>query len=66
MLPFYGHLKNRLFRDEIDFTMFPLYVRTRKKDVVTRNMPYPFFHLREGDGLRGWQFGRLLAANTRK
>ncbi len=40
--------------------MFPLYVRTRKKDVVTWNMPYPFFHLREGDGLHGWQVWPLM------
>ncbi|MDB6020443.1 MAG: hypothetical protein JWQ04_300 [Pedosphaera sp.] len=55
VFPFYGHLENRLFRDEIDFIMFPGYSKTRKKDVVTYNMPYPFFHLRYGDGLRGWQ-----------
>lgn len=55
VVPFYGHILNRLFRDEIDFVMFPAYSRTRKKDVVTRNMPYPFFHLRDGDGLHGWQ-----------
>jgi hypothetical protein len=54
-LPFYGTLKHRLFRDEIHFVMFPGYARTRKKDVVTYNMPYPFFHLRYGDGLKGWQ-----------
>src|SRR5512140_2134083 len=44
--PFYGHLKNRLMRDEIDYVMFPLYSRTRKADVVTRNYVYPIFHLR--------------------
>lgn len=55
VFPIYGHLDHRFFRDEIDFALFPLYSKTRKKDVVTRNMPYPFFHLREGDGLHGWQ-----------
>jgi hypothetical protein len=55
VLPFYGTLRHRLFRDEIHFVMFPGYARTRKKDVVTYNMPYPFFHLRYGDGLHGWQ-----------
>jgi hypothetical protein len=56
LLPLYGHLKNRLFRDEIFFVLFPLYGESTKKDVVTRNYLYPFFHLRQGDGLRGWQF----------
>ncbi len=54
--PFYGHLKHRLMRDEIFYVMFPGYSRTRKADVVTRNYVYPFFHLREGNGLEGWQF----------
>ncbi len=53
--PFYGQLKNRLFRDEIDFCLFPVYSQTRKKDVVTRNLFFPLFHERRGDGLRGWQ-----------
>jgi hypothetical protein len=60
VVPFYGQLKHRLFRDEIYFIMFPGYSRTRKKDVVTYNMPYPFFHLRYGDGLHGWQAWPLV------
>jgi hypothetical protein len=55
LLPFYGHLKNRLFRSEIDFLMLPLYIKTKKRDVVTENYLFPFFHLRHGDGLNGWQ-----------
>ena len=62
VLPFYGHLRNRLFRDKIDFVMLPFYVKSQKRDVVTRNMPYPFFHLREGDGLRGWQLWPFVGA----
>lgn len=53
--PFYGHLKNRLFRDEIYYVMFPAYSETRKGDAVTDNYLYPLFHLRHGRGLRGWQ-----------
>lgn len=60
LLPIYGHLKNRLFRDEVFFVMMPLYVQSRKKDVVTDNFVYPFFHLRHGDGLEGWQFWPLV------
>jgi hypothetical protein len=56
VVPFYGDLKNRLFRDEIKFVMFPLYSETRKKDVVTDNYLYPFFDVRRGDHLTGWQF----------
>ncbi len=59
-LPFYGHLKNRLFRDEISWVMLPFYVETRKRDVVTDNYLYPFVHIRHGDGLNGWQFWPLV------
>jgi hypothetical protein len=60
VFPFYGHLKNRIFRDESSFVMFPLYGETRKKDVVTDNYLWPIFHLRHGDGLQGWQFWPLV------
>ncbi len=60
VLPFYGHLKNRLFRDDIKFIVFPLYSETRKKDVVTDNYLYPIFDLRHGDHMSGWQFWPLV------
>ena len=59
VVPFYGHLKNRLFRDEIYFVMFPAYLQTRKREVVTDNYLAPFFHVRHGEGLKGWQFWPL-------
>src|SRR5262249_28320099 len=31
LFPIYGHLQNRLFRDEIFFVMFPVFGETRKK-----------------------------------
>jgi hypothetical protein len=55
VFPFYGHLKNRIFRDEIFFVAFPIFGETRKADVVTDNYLYPVFDLRHGDGLKGWQ-----------
>lgn len=55
VIPFGGRLGKRLFRDETKFVMMPLWIETRKKDVVTDNYLYPFFHLRHGDGLKGWQ-----------
>jgi hypothetical protein len=59
-IPFYGHLKGRLLRDEIFFMMFPIFSETRKKDVVTENYLYPVFHLRRGNGLKGWQVWPLI------
>jgi len=60
VFPLYGTLKNRLFRDKIHFVMFPLYVKSWKKDIVTANYVFPFFHLRQGDALSGWQFWPLV------
>jgi hypothetical protein len=55
LVPFYGHLKNRLFRNEIFFVMFPLYSETRKRDVVTENYLYPLFDVSHGNRMHGWQ-----------
>ena len=60
LVPFYGHLQNRLFRDKIFFVMFPAYSETQKRGVVTDNYLYPFFHLRHGNGVSGWQFWPLV------
>ncbi len=55
VFPFYGHLENRMFRNDIKFVMFPLWSRTEKKDVVTYNYMYPFYDVRHGNNLEGWQ-----------
>jgi len=60
LIPFYGHLEHRLFRDKIFFIMFPIYGQSQKKDVITDNYLYPFFHVRHGDGLHGWQAWPLI------
>ena len=84
LFPIYGHLKNRFFRSEVDFALWPLYIKSikrpsasplpddtflslgnswlssRRGDVTTYNYFYPFFHLRYGSGLRGWQLWPLL------
>jgi hypothetical protein len=60
VFPFYGHLKHRLFRDDIFFVMFPLYGQTRKKDVVTDNYLWPIVSVRHGNGLHGWKVWPLV------
>jgi hypothetical protein len=60
IVPIYGHIKNRLLRDDIFFVLFPLYAETWKRDIHTRNYVYPFFHLRSGNALTGWQFWPLI------
>lgn len=65
VVPFYGHLQNRLFRDEVFFVMWPVYIQSRKRDVVTDNILYPIFHYRRGDGLKGWQVWPLFGTENK-
>jgi hypothetical protein len=84
VFPIYGQLKNRLFRSEMEWVMWPLYIKTKRRpsastnpddpylalpnrylsarrgDITTYNFLFPFFHLRYGEGLEGWQFLPLL------
>lgn len=60
LVPIYGHMENRLFRDDIKFVLFPLYSETRKKDVVTDNYLYPIFARSRGEGLTGWEVWPLV------
>jgi hypothetical protein len=66
LVPIYGRFKNRFFRDEARFIVWPIYVQSRKRDVITDNYVYPFFHLRRGDGLSGWQFWPLVGAEHKE
>ena len=60
VVPFYGTIKNRLFRDEIHFVMMPFYVESKKRDVVTDNYFWPFVDVHHGDGMKGWQCWPLV------
>jgi len=62
LFPFYGHIKDRFFRDEVFFVLWPGYIQSRKRDVVTDNYLYPIFHLRHGDSLNGWQLWPLVGS----
>lgn len=60
LLPIYGTLKNRLFRDRIYFILMPIYVQTDKRGMITDNYLLPIFHKREGAGVKGWQAWPLV------
>ena len=65
VFPFHGQLKNRLFRAEISYTLFPLYAYTRKRDVHTYNYLFPIVHVRHGDALEGWHGWPLVGHETK-
>ena len=64
--PFYGTIKNRLLRDEVNVVMWPLYIKSRKRDIVTRNYLYPIFHLRDGERLRGWKVWPIVGREEKE
>jgi hypothetical protein len=56
VFPFYGRLKNRIFRDEIDFVLWPAYVKTRRRAATASDttddftaLPYRYMRARKGD-----------------
>jgi hypothetical protein len=62
VFPLHGRIKNRMNRDEAWWTAWPLYIGSRRKDVVTHNYLYPLVHVRRGDHLKGWQVWPLLGS----
>ena len=59
VLPFYGDIYERLWRDEIHYVLFPFYSRTVKGGTETTNYLYPFFSLISGERESGFQFWPL-------
>lgn len=60
VIPFYGHVQKHFFRDETSWVMWPFFVETRRGEIITDNYLAPFFHLRHGPGLTGWQLWPLI------
>ena len=55
VFPVYGHLQNRLFRDEIDFVLWPLYVKTKRRAAWSSSNDDPdlaarYYNLRQRKG----------------
>lgn len=65
-VPIYGTLENRLFKDRIEFVLFPAYAKTLKKDYQTWNFAYPFFHRRKGENVSGWGAWPILGRESKQ
>jgi len=89
LFPVAGTIKYRFFRDEIQFILWPLYVKTVRRQpgqtpdvaqfgtrgggriqpaetkIVTYNVIAPVFHVRHGDGLKGWQVWPLIGCERK-
>ncbi len=58
--PFGGKILDKLGRDEIRFTLFPLYSKTRTGGTTVINYLWPIFSHTEGEKERGVKFWPLL------
>jgi len=66
VFPIHGDIYERFWRDEIHFTLFPLYSRTVKKGTTTRNYLYPFFATIEGERESGFHFWPLYGESAKE
>lgn len=64
LFPIAGTLKNRFGYQQLSWTLFPFYVRSEKRDVVTTATPWPILRVTRGSAsgfalwpLFGWQNG---------
>lgn len=56
LFPLGGRILEKLGRDEIRFTLFPLYAETRRDDTTVTNVLWPVFARVRGEGERGVKF----------
>jgi len=64
--PLYGKLKNRFFKDEISFVLFPLYLQTKKGKSVNNNILWPFFGYTSGEGEEGFKIWPIYGYRKRE
>lgn len=56
VFPFFGRMKQKFGKDEINFYLFPLFLQTKKDGMANNNVLWPFFGAYSGDGVRGGRF----------
>ena len=66
LFPIAGRLKNKFFKDEITFIMFPLFMETRKDGEVNRNFLWPILAFYGGKGQRGMRIWPLFGFREKK
>lgn len=59
LFPLYGHVRDRLSFDVLDFALFPLYARTEKLGVETTHAPFPLVSWKRGEGVSGFRLWPL-------
>jgi hypothetical protein len=58
--PFYGNMKNKFYKDQVRFVLFPLFLQTRNGEEIHTSFLWPFFGYYKGGGQRGFRFWPLF------
>ncbi|MDR3580184.1 MAG: hypothetical protein P4L44_09500 [Oryzomonas sp.] len=66
VLPVYGDIYERFWRDEYHFILFPLYGRTVKKGTTSTNWLYPIFNSVSGEKESGFAFWPLYGQSRKE
>ncbi len=66
LLPFGGRAVNRLFQDELEFVLFPLYARFVQLGVETRYFPWPFVSVTRGENRSGFRIVPLYGQDVKE
>ena len=66
ILPIYGDIYERFWRDEYHYVLFPLYGRTVNKGTTNYNILYPFFSVTRGERESGYAFWPLYGQSAKE
>lgn len=63
--PFFGNLKNKFSKDEIDFFLFPIYLKSKSEGDITKSIVWPFLSFYSG-GHRGFRIWPIWGKRVRE
>jgi len=66
LLPFGGRAVNRLFQDELEFFLFPLYARFVQLGTETRYFPWPIVSVVSGENRSGFRIVPLYGQDVKE
>ena len=66
VFPFFGRVLNRMFQDEAEFVLFPLYARFVQLGVETRYFPWPILSVTRGENVSGFRFVPLYGQEVKE
>jgi hypothetical protein len=66
VFPFFGRVLNRMFQDEAEFVLFPLYARFVRLGVETQYFPWPILSVTRGENVSGFRFVPLYGQEVKE